>query len=230
MVVSLMSQIRRGYIRGQALSYFAFALLFVRAYVLSVNSTGPFFSIDMSKRWLFPMPNFHVPAIGALILAAICIIICLLFVSALFFSWQSLALRLALSPRLEAPYSIMLLASFITSWLSGLNPIVSFPHPWFDFIYCIGLLIFVVLCINVVQTRPSHLNTVSRTTKEHIFRFFVKLSLASIIWGWFLLIFLDLNELTLITSFWKYLYNPLISFGIAIICVFPIIMFIPDRE
>ena len=60
MAGDLNEKLQLGHIKGQAISYFVFALLFLRSYSVNIGSNAPFFSLDTSGMWSIPVPNFHV--------------------------------------------------------------------------------------------------------------------------------------------------------------------------
>ena len=145
------SGVEIGYIRTQAIAYFAFALLFMRALAININSTKPFVSLDRSG--LIPLPDFHFPNWFPLTLALICLGISIYFVLTIFrMRWMSRALRVA--DWLSIPFYTAVLASFIVTWLSGLNPLASLPPPMFHIFYWAGWLMFLALMIHpLISTR-----------------------------------------------------------------------------
>lgn len=150
-------KLQLGHLRGQAISYFAFALLFMRSYSLNVGSKAPFFSLDTSDRWPIPLPNFHFPDWVPISLACICLFISLFFVSNLIPTrWRTKVVRFSLSWYLTFPFNIMLLAIFVVSWLAGISPLTGLPRPWFDIFYWAGYALFLLFSAHFIQAMTQH--------------------------------------------------------------------------
>lgn len=229
MVSKLFQKIRRGYIRNQAISYFVFSLLLTRAYVINKGSDRPFFSLDISGRLPYPMPVFNLPSFIPIFLGGVCLLFSIFFTLALLFKRHRFALRLALCDFLDIPYSIMLAASFIISWLSGLNPVAGLSRPWIDIFFGTGLFIFFVLIFKDLLSGRRFSKVVQRTKKEKIYRVLVKLCLFCLLWG-ALISGLDIKTTQQFTSIWKWVYNPWISLAAGTICIIPILALTSDEQ
>jgi hypothetical protein len=174
----------KGYVTGQAITYFFLSILFMRGTVTaSLDNTyfdKPFFFLDRSQIIPIPMINLHIN-IGywiMLILAFMCLGLSLFYFMTLFHrKWIIISRDIALY--LSIPFSIFVIFNFIPSWATGFTALTSeiknvviigiFAYSGIG----IFLLLFVLYILNIIgavkraginQTRHN----ISKMTKDSL--------------------------------------------------------------
>jgi hypothetical protein len=95
-----LQKLKTGQVRGQAISYFVFALLFMRTYSVSIKSTEPFFR--WYQAWIIPLPVFNITPWLMLILGVACLGFSIYLIMAMFRqSWTDRAVKITLSDGLN---------------------------------------------------------------------------------------------------------------------------------
>jgi hypothetical protein len=124
-------KIAKGYITGQAITYFFLSILLIReTFTLNpqvYTSETPFFYIGkLSGNIPFPMINLHIDFAYWImfILALICLGLSIFFFITLFSqNWINKYKKIALD--LSTPFSLLVLLSFVLSWANGLASVLS---------------------------------------------------------------------------------------------------------
>lgn len=135
------------HIKGQALAYFAIAILFTK--VVVTNSTATARAFQWDRTGLVPMPEFRFPNWVMWAAAFASVALCAYFVAALFQRrWITQASSVARF--LWYPTGMLSLLSFTAAWLAGIGPLIVVWRTGFHIFFFAGYLIFLALCVQFI--------------------------------------------------------------------------------